>query len=132
MYFRPRVMLELVNARLVGAEGDPMKKLADMQLNEGLVVGDVLDDWDGSDFSKLTASLICGGTAVIDGKVDVPGGSAIGALQLFLDHVGDHCGGLKAGPVVITGSLSGLSYFVAGTSVSGKIARMGEVGCRLI
>ena len=69
---------------------------------------------------------------MVDGTVGVPGGSALGALRLLLDHVGDHCGGLRAGQIVITGSLSGLVYLSGGTLVSGKIAGLGEVGCHLV
>ena len=35
--FRPRVVLELVDSRLTGAEDNPLLKLADMQINDGIV-----------------------------------------------------------------------------------------------
>lgn len=130
-HFRPCVVLELVDSRLANAEDDPMKKFADMQINEGLVVGAAPKDWDGTDFSTVTARLSCGETQVVDGPVGVPGGSALAALGLFLDHVGTHCGGLHAGQIVITGSLTGLLYFPAGTEVSGRIEGLGTVACRL-
>ena len=68
---------------------------------------------------------------VIAGPVTVPGGSALSNLKLFLDHVGDHCGGLQPGQIVITGSLSGIDYFPGGTEVRGSIEGFGEVTCHL-
>jgi 2-keto-4-pentenoate hydratase len=130
-YFRPRIVLELVDARLTNIDNDSMKKLADMQITEGLVVGAAFDDWDGSDFSTVRANMRCGERHVVDGTVGVPGGSALAALGLFLDNVGNHCGGLRAGQIVITGSLSGLEYFEAGTEVAGSIEGIGAVSCHL-
>ncbi len=130
--FLPRLVIELVDSRLTGRENDPLMKLADMQINGGLIVGPPLNAWDGSDFSTVSASLRCGDTTVVDGEVEIPGGSALSNLQLFLENVGDHCGGLKKGQIVITGSLSGLPYFPGGTDVIGKIAGFGEVRCSLI
>lgn len=130
-YFRPRIVLELVDTRLAGADHDPLMKLADMQVNAGLVVGPVLEDWDGEDFSTVEAFLNCGGQQIVDGPVTVPGGSALAMLSLFLDHAGDHCGGLQPGQIVITGTLSGLLFFGPGTDVLGRIAGFGEVSCHL-
>ncbi|EBA09567.1 hypothetical protein [Sagittula stellata] len=130
-YFRPRIVLELVDTRLTGRELDPMTKLADMQINAGLILGPVLEDWDGSDFSTVNARLTCNDRTVIDGPATVPGGSALANLALFCAHVGQHCGGLRQGQTVITGSLSGLEYFPAGTKVAGHIDGFGGIGCTL-
>ncbi|KAA8610242.1 hydratase [Salipiger aestuarii] len=129
--FRPRIVLELVDSRLSGAEDDALLKLADMQMNEGVILGPVLDDWDGSDFGTLDATLTCGDTVVVDGPVSAPGGSALGSLSLLCTHVGAHCGGLQVGQVVITGSISGLSYFPGGTEVAGRIDGFGPISCHL-
>jgi len=129
--FRPRVVLELVDTRLTGAGHDPMLKLADMQINDGLVIGSTPNDWDGGDFGPVEARLVCGDRVVIDGNATVPGGSALANLALFCATVGSHCGGLRAGQVVITGSLSGLDYFPPGTDVTGSIVGLGAVRCRL-
>ncbi|MGQ7846237.1 hypothetical protein ACUNV4_17265 [Granulosicoccus sp. 3-233] len=130
-HFRPRIVLELVDTRLEGAESDPMMKLADMQLNAGLVVGPAIETWNGDDFGTVEGSLRCGEQQVIDGAVTVPGGSALAMLSHFLEHVGNHCGGLRQGQILITGSLSGLLYFPPGTHVLGRISGFGEVSCRL-
>ncbi|EPX85685.1 hypothetical protein [Salipiger mucosus] len=129
--FRPRVVIELVDTRLEGADEIPMLKLADMQINAGLILGPVLEGWDGSDFGTVEAALRCGEVQVIEAAATVPGGSALSNLGVFCANVGDHCGGLREGQVIITGSLSGLEYFPAGTAVSGRVEGFGEVSCQL-
>lgn len=129
--FRPRIVLELVDSRLTGADDDPLLKLADMQINDGLVLGPALSDWDGRDFGTVDARLDCGDRAVVKGAVTVPGGSALANLAVLCAQIGSHCGGLQPGQVVITGSISGLEYFPAGTDVTGRIAGLGTVSCRL-
>ncbi|SMX33202.1 hydratase [Maliponia aquimaris] len=131
-HFRPCVLIEIVDTRLTGADDNAAMKLADMQINDGMVVGPALDDWDGSDFGTATARLTCGETTVVDGPVSVPGGSALKNLALLLDNLGDHCGGLAKGQIVITGSVSGLAWFPAGTDVDGWIEGLGAVSCRLV
>lgn len=129
--FRPLIVLEIVDTRISGAENDPLLKLADMQINDGLVLGPALENWNGQDFCKLDARLTCGSHMVLYGGATVPGGSALANLALLCTNLGDHCGGLKLGQTVITGSISGLDYFSAGTDVVGNVAVFGTVSCQL-
>lgn len=131
-YFRPRIVLELCDQRLTGDSLDPALKLADMQLNDGLVIGPAWPEWDGRDFGCLDARLRCGETTVVDGSVEVPGGSALANLWRLLDHIGDHCGGIDVGHVLITGSVSGLRWFPPGTDVHGVIEGFDPIACRIV
>ncbi|SUZ30653.1 hypothetical protein ROE7235_00379 [Roseibaca ekhonensis] len=128
--FRPRIVLEIVDTRLSGAEDEALMKLADMQINDGLVLGPALDNWTGQDFCQLDARLTCGSQTVLCGDATVPGGSALANLALLCAHLGDHCGGLHIGQTVITGSISGLHYFAAGTDIAGHVAGFGAIRCR--
>lgn len=130
-FFRPRVVLELCRQRLAGEALPVMAKFADMQLNDGLVLGSVIEGWDGADFGEVNARLRCGDVTVVDGPVTIPGGSALTALRLLLDNLGDHCGGLEPGHVVITGSVSGLEWFAPGITVEASMEGLGAVSCRL-
>ncbi len=130
--FRPRLVMELVDTRFAGDDLGPLQKMADMQLNDGLVLGPVLDGWDGSDFGTLQVRMTGAGRIVLDGAADVPGGSSLGNLQLFLDHIGDHCGGLQPGQHIITGSLCGLPWFPAGSTVQAQVDGFGEIMARLV
>ncbi|QEW19571.1 2-keto-4-pentenoate hydratase [Marinibacterium anthonyi] len=131
-WVRPCVLLELVDMRLDGVSEDPMKKLADGIFNDGLVIGAKMEGWTGADFTTVTASLTCGDRQVIDGARQIPGGSALATLDMLWTLARSHCGGLREGQFLITGSLSGLEYFPAGTQVAGRIEGLGDVACSLV
>lgn len=127
----PVAAIELVQTRLdAEAVKDDMMKLADHQLNSGLVVGQA-GVWDGSPLTEVTAHLQFDGETVLDGPITLPFGEAFTCLTGLARMVGDHCGGLKAGDVVITGSLNGLPWLNAPTQVQGRIAGIGEVAITL-
>jgi len=132
-YLRPRPVIELVDTRLTGDAAEaPLAKLADNQINAGLILGAPLEDWDGSDFTTVPAALACGTETLLDGgEVTVPGGSALFNAAALARAIGSHCGGLRPGQVIITGSLNPLTYFGPGTEVQGRIDGLGEVAVSL-
>ncbi|MEL7211119.1 MAG: hydratase [Pseudomonadota bacterium] len=128
----PRPVIEIVDTRIAGPlASDPYVKLADLQANSALVVGPRATAWNRTDFNTLTAHLTCNDTQVLDGEATVPGGSALAILAKLIRRIGEHCGGLQPGQIIITGSLNGLPYFPAGSDIHGTIANVGEVSCHL-
>lgn len=124
----PLAVIELVDTRLDGpTAADPLAKLADAQVNAGLVVGPVLAGWDGGALSWALARMRVGDSVLLDGRGDVPGGDARETLQALAGMIGDHCGGLQPGQIVITGSLHALIYVEPETSVEGWIEGCGTV-----
>ncbi|MGC9417441.1 MAG: fumarylacetoacetate hydrolase family protein [Rhodovulum sp.] len=123
-------VIEIVRTRLAG-EAAPMLKLADNQINGALVVGPELPDWRGRDLSRVTARLTAGGRILLDGPADVPGLGAFENFKVLEALVGDHCGGLRPGHVVITGSLNGLPWLRPGTAIEGRIEGVGAVALAL-
>lgn len=129
---RPVAVIELVDARVKGPSADdPVVKLADNQINAGLAVGTFAPDWDGSDFGTLQARMQAGDDVILDGQATVPGGSALETFAALNRQIGGHCGGLKRGQIVITGSLHPLVYYPAGTKVAGWIEGIGTVSVNL-
>ncbi|SNR24668.1 hypothetical protein [Puniceibacterium sediminis] len=128
----PVPVIELVDTRLSGpmAEG-PITKLADFQINHGLIIGTPLADWDGRDFGVVTARMQKGAQVILDGQTTVPGGSALGTLRALVSEIGDHCGGLQVGQIVITGTLHPLTYVSEPGEVTGQIDGLGEVSVTL-
>ncbi|WP_224825906.1 hydratase [Cognatishimia sp. MH4019] len=128
----PRPVIEVVDTRIAGPlANDPYVKLADLQANSAIVVGPRATAWDRSDFGSMVAQLTCGDMHVLDGETMVPGGSALNILAKLTKRIGEHCGGLQPGQMIITGSLNGLPYFPAGQKVRGKIEMLGDVSLRL-
>lgn len=129
---RPVAVIELVDTRIKGplAE-DPLAKLADNQINAGLVIGETAPDWAGQDFGTPLARMKAGADVLLDGQGLVPGGSALETVAALAREIGDHCGGLKQGQIIITGSLHPLVYYPAGTHVEGWIEGIGSVSVTL-
>jgi len=107
-------VIEIVDTRLDDLNAAPdLLKLADNQLNAGLAVGAPVRDWRGLDLTR-----------------EVPGGDAYQNFCALAVAIGDHCGGLKPGHVVITGSLNGCPWVDAPIAVKGEIAGLGPVEVR--
>lgn len=124
----PVAVIELVATRIDGALAeDPVVKLADNQANFGLVVGDTAPAWAGEDFAIVGASMRAGENVLVEGDAEIPGGSALASFRGLLAELGAHCGGLREGRIVITGTLHPLTYVPAGTSVRGRIDGIGTV-----
>jgi len=124
----PLAVIELVDTRLGGAAADdPLVKLADAQINAGLVIGPVLAGWDGGALTGATARMLAGDAVLLDGPGKVPGGDARDTLRALAAMIGTHCGGLQPGQIVITGSLHPLTYVPPGTHVDGWIDGCGSV-----
>ena len=132
-FVTPVVVIELVDTRISGPLAqDPMAKLADNQINAGLVVGARATGWTGEDWGLVQASMIAGSQVVLDGAASVPGGAALETFAALAHRIGPHCGGLRKGQIVITGSLHPLIYLPAGTEIRGTIAGIGSVQVSLV
>lgn len=124
----PLAVIELVDTRLDGpVADDPLVKLADAQINAGLVIGPVLAGWDGGALTGAAARMQAGDAVLLDGPGHVPGGDVRDTLRALAAMIGDHCGGLQPGQIVITGSLHPLTYVAPGTPVEGWIDGCGSV-----
>lgn len=120
--------IEVVDTRFADWEAAaPMWRLADNQINGGLVVGDPVPDWRGLDVETAAATLTVDGRRLVCGRVPVPGGSAFRTFCAFARRVGDHCGGLRVGHVVTTGSLTGMEFVERGAEVLGEVSGLGQV-----
>ncbi|WP_372836963.1 2-keto-4-pentenoate hydratase [Puniceibacterium confluentis] len=123
-------VIEVVRTRFNG-EASPLLKLADNQINGGLVLGAPVKDWQDLPMGAVQASLRAGDTVLLDGAAQVPGGDAFENFLALEEMVGDHCGGLTVGQVVITGSLNGLPYVETEAAILGRIDGLGEVSLHL-
>ena len=128
----PLAAIELVKTRLADPNAaSSLLRLADHQLNGGLVTGGGPADWDRGPLSEVEAHLTVDGRPVVTGPVRLPFGDAFDCLVELARMVGTHCGGLRPGQIVITGSLNGLPWLPPGTRVRGRIDGIGEVAVEL-
>jgi 2-keto-4-pentenoate hydratase len=121
-------VFELVQSRLEDPKGaDPLLKMLDNQLNGAVVFGAPIRDWQEIDVTQATATLSIGDKVHLSGAARVPGGDAFATLRKLALASGTHCGGLRPGQLVITGSLNGLPWVKPGDVARGKIAGLGAV-----
>ncbi|MSU91231.1 2-keto-4-pentenoate hydratase [Rhodobacteraceae bacterium 2CG4] len=126
-------VIEIVRSRLSAPQqAAPLLKLADNQINGGLVVGTPVRDWSGLELARPSARLRLGDEVVLDGRAEVPGGDAFANFLALADLVGGHCGGLTPGQVVITGSLNGVPWVRAPLAVAAEIDGLGAVALELV
>jgi len=121
-------VFELVQSRLENPKGaDPLLKMLDNQLNGAVVFGPPIRDWQSIDVTQAAADLSIGDKVHLSGAARVPGGDAFATLCKLAHAIGNHCGGLQPGQLVITGSLNGLPWVTPGCVAKGEIARLGAV-----
>lgn len=123
-----RPAFELVRSRLADPrQASAALKMLDNQLNGAVVLGEARPDWQEMDLTRATARLSIASQEVLDGPADVPGGDAFATLCALARALGDHCGGLQPGQVVITGSLNGLPWVEAPTVAQACIEGLGDL-----
>lgn len=124
----PLVVIEIVDTRLAGPQSEaPLAKLADNQINAGLIIGPVMRDWMGESIGTVQARMMAGDDCLLDGTAQVPGGDALETVAGLVRMIGNHCGGLQTGQIIITGSLHPLTYVDPGTHVAGHIEGFGDI-----
>jgi 2-keto-4-pentenoate hydratase len=120
--------IELVDTRLQDQAAAPaLWKLADSQINWGLVTGPLTADWQHFDPSTQPVRLEVDGSLVAQGRGGNTAGDPFRLLVWLANHCGAHCGGLRRGQIVTTGSLTGLRFVAAGTRVRATLEGLGEV-----
>lgn len=123
----PVAVIELVGNRLKGAAlKHRFATLADNQRNAGLVVSTAAPPGARAT-GTVRAFLRAGDQILLDGAAEVPGGDPLAALEGLARVIQGHCGGLRKGQIVITGSLHPMVYLPAGTRVEGSLDGIGAV-----
>lgn len=119
----PMPVFEVVDSRLRDHEtASALWKLADFQINAGLIYGTPLArGWKPEAFANPTAQLTADGEDVQSGPATLNTGTPFGMLADLVREC-RHCGGVRPGQIVTTGSFTGLRFFEPGTTLTGTIS----------
>ena len=129
----PFIAIELVKTRLCEENEDlELARLADNQINGGIVIGPHKPEWNGDTIGCVDASMAIGGRYLLNEAATVPGGSAMRSFANLARMIGTHCGGLRTGSFVITGSLHPLQYIDQSTSIHASIGGFGSIDVDLV
>lgn len=119
--------IEIVVSRFVDFEAvTPLERLADLILNEGLVVGPPCNAWRPLDLKQLPLQVTVGGAAVYSGRGGHPLNDPLLPVVWLAGALLEHGLALEAGQVVTTGSCNGLRQVPAGESASAEFGALGE------
>ena len=126
------VALELCDSRLADwTSAAPLWKLADSQMNWGLVVGTGMTRWEHVDFTAQRAELWIGGEKRVEVKGSHPYGSPFRLMRWTLSHLAQRAGGVRAGDIVTTGSWGGMHLVAPGDEVLARFPGIGEAAVRI-
>jgi 2-keto-4-pentenoate hydratase len=121
------VAIELCDSRLSDWQSAaPLWKLADNQMNWGLVLGSGTGRWQEIDFRAQSAELWIGGERRVAVKGVHPYGTPFALLPWTVAHLAGRKGGLRAGDVVTTGSWGGMHFAAPGDEVIARFPGIGE------
>jgi 2-keto-4-pentenoate hydratase len=118
------VVFELCQSRNVEPETLPRHVgLADCILNAGIIVGSEIPDWRSKELKAIPGRLLVDGKPHIEGKSVDP----LRALSVLPSALASRGKALKAGQVVITGSLIGMNWLTGKHAIRGEIDGCGTV-----
>lgn len=126
------VVIELCDARLSNwKSASPMWKLADFQMNAGLVLGSGTRDWRDLEFAAQKAELWIDGQRKAEAVGVHPYGNPVRLMPWAAAHCAVRVGGLRTGDVVTTGSWTGMQFVQAGCEVVARFPGIGEARVRV-
>jgi 2-keto-4-pentenoate hydratase len=107
--------LEICVCRLKDFDtAQPLDRLADGIMNEGLLLGGGVSGWSKLDLTQRRMVLQINGQTVHEGVGGHPIGDPVIPLIWIANHLSARGIGLKAGDVVTTGSCAGIHFVAAG------------------
>jgi len=121
------VAIELCDSRLADWQSAaPLWKLADNQMNWGLVLGTGAERWQEIDFREQRAELWIGGERRVAVAGVHPYGTPVALMPWTVAHLAGRNGGLRAGDVVTTGSWGGMHFAAPGDELIARFPGIGE------
>jgi len=123
---------EVVGLRIEGSmEGAGRRIIADGAGNAGVVLGAPVSDWSKPDLDAQKIALRVNGDLITEGGTSATSWSdLVEAVSWAANHRGAAGVGLKAGDIVMTGTLTGAAAIAPGDVVSADFGDFGSVEAR--
>jgi 2-keto-4-pentenoate hydratase len=124
------IIEELESGLIDPKAANPLSALADLQMHGAFVYGEPVPNWQSIDFTAEPVTLTVDGTV----RVDRTGSNTSGDLYRLLPYLANEgaarTGGLRAGQWITTGSWTGNTPALPGSSVDVAFANAGRVTLR--
>jgi 2-keto-4-pentenoate hydratase len=123
--------IEVIESGLVDpTKATKLSMIADLQMHGAFVYGSAVANWQKIDFSKEHVTLAVDGVVRVERTGSNTAGDLMRLLPWLANEGAARTGGLKAGQWVTTGSWTGLTLGIAGSSVDVHFSTAGEVDLR--
>ncbi|MCH9674289.1 MAG: hypothetical protein K0U93_22815 [Gammaproteobacteria bacterium] len=124
---------EIIGFRVAGeVAGAGTRLIADGGANVNFVHGEPVRDWRQFDFTSHPAALHINGKEVASGHAGMSiFENALAALVWLANHR-TNSRGLRAGDVITTGTVTGITPLEAGMTARGDFGALGEVRCTFV
>lgn len=109
-------------------KADRFSVIGDLQSNGGFAYGPAFSDWQSADFTDESVTVYVDGQVRVSDKASNSAGTDLLRLVVWLANEGAaRTGGLRKGDWITTGSWSGKTYAMPGSTVQVSFSRFGEV-----
>ena len=120
-------LIEICDSRLVDNKvASAAWRFADHNGNGAVVLGTPVKDWKSVNLQQLKVTFTFKGKTVAE-KSGVPKANLVDVVHLLANQAGTHCGGLRAGHIVTTGSICGNLPTLPGTEVVASYPGLGDL-----
>ena len=120
--------IEVLESAFVDPEAvDNLSRVADLQMHGGFVFGPACPDWQQVDLSQERVSLDIDGTVREERTGSNPAGDLLRLLPWLANEGAARTGGLRRGQWITTGSWTGNTLAIAGSSVDVRFSSLGRV-----
>jgi 2-keto-4-pentenoate hydratase len=120
----------LESAFIDPTQATPFASLADLQMHGGFVYGPAFPDWQSFDFNSETVVLSVDGVIRVERTGSNTSGDLLKLIPWLANEGAARTGGLRAGQWITTGSWTGNTLGLSGSTVDVHFATAGHVNLR--
>jgi 2-keto-4-pentenoate hydratase len=124
------IIEELESGLIDPKAANPLSALADLQMHGGFIYGAAYGDWKNLDFSKETVTLSVEGVVQVERTGSNTSGDLMRLLPYLANEGAARTGGLKAGQWITTGSWTGNTPALPGSTALATFKNAGSVTFR--
>lgn len=120
--------IEILESALTDPTAAPkMSMLADLQMHGGFIHGPAYSGWQSVDFHQEHVSLAVDGVIRVEATGFNTSGNLLRLLPWLANHASARTGGLRAGQWITTGSWTGNTLALPGSTVDVRFSTLGQV-----
>lgn len=109
----------------------PLVTISDFGNNNGVIIGEEIHYWRGSDLENWTVKANIDGKPVGHGKASAFPDGPLGSVQFLLENLVARGIAITPGLLVSTGAVTGVHEIGFGQNFEAQFGELGRIGCRI-